>query len=113
MSKIVAAVVLSPIAGLFLLGSAFAQDAAAGAGEMTIGDQVIPQEQQAAVEDWCKELQAQQGLTGTQEPESTMSEEQVEAVAPDQATEGENSFDITTVTLEMCQEAGLTNQEGD
>ena len=83
---------------------------AATQGPMMNG-QAIPTEQVPAVRDWCKELQAQQGLTGTQQPESTMTKEQTEAATATQngATE---SFDLSSVTLETCQEAGFTDQAG-
>ena len=98
--------VLAPAAGLFMLGSASAQD-------HMIGGEAVPADQIPAVEDWCKELQAQQGLTGTQEPETTMTEEQTETAAGNQDTESTSSFDVTSVTLEMCQEGGFTDQDGE
>ena len=105
MKKLMFAAVL-PLAGLMLVGAASAQ-------ELMLGEQSVSAEQRPVVEDWCKELQAQQGMTGTQEPETTMTEEQAEAATGDQAEASEDGIDLTTVTLEQCQEAGLTNQEGD
>lgn len=105
MPRIITGALLAPAASLLLFGAAFAQD-------VTMGDQTIPADQVPAVQDWCKELQAQQGLTGTQEPESTMTEEQADTAAGDQA-EGEAQIDLGAITLEMCQEAGYTDQEGD
>ena len=61
----------APVAGLLMLTGAFAQD-------VVLGEQVVPAEQLSVAEDWCEELQAQQGLTGTQEPETTMTDEQAE-----------------------------------
>ncbi|NGP19430.1 hypothetical protein [Devosia aurantiaca] len=87
--------------------------AAVSAQEVTLGEQVVPAEQMTIVEDWCKELQAQQGLTGTQEPESTMTEEQAETAAGDVDEAIEGAIDLNTVTLEQCQDAGLTDQESD
>lgn len=106
MTKNKALWIFAPVAGLFMLGSVSAQD-------QTAGGQTIPADQIPAVQDWCKELQAQQGLTGTNEPETSMSEQQVEAATGTQGTQSEDAFDVSSVTLEMCQEAGFTDQEGD
>lgn len=134
----------APFAGLMMLsGGALAQD-------LTMGEQSVSAEDRPIVEDWCKELQAQQGLTGTNEPESTMTEEQAAAATATQGQDSMNSgsgdqasaaagtdasanstaegdaatasgdesaeeggIDLTQVTLEMCQEAGLTDMEGE
>lgn len=105
MKKLVIAATF-PLAGLMMLTGASAQD-------LTMGEQTIPAAQVTVVEDWCKELQAQQGLTGTQEPETTMTEEQADAATAQQGEAGEDAVDLSTITLEMCQEAGLTDMEGD
>lgn len=105
MKKLVLGAAL-PFAAIAMLGASYAQD-------LTLGEQSIPADQVTVVEDWCKELQAQQGLTGTQEPESTMTEEQADAATGGQGEASEGSIDLTTITLEQCQEAGLTDQEGD
>jgi hypothetical protein len=150
----------APFAGLMMLsGGALAQD-------LTMGEQSVSAQDRPIVEDWCKELQAQQGLTGTNEPESTMTEEQAAAATATQGqdttaattasseqssaattttestgeqtstaaeteaevstatggeaattgaadTASEDRIDLTQVTLEMCQEAGLTDMEGE
>ena len=95
--------ILAPAAGLFMLSSAAAQD-------HMIGGEAIPADQVQVVEDWCDELQAQQGLTGTQEPETTMTEEQTEAAVGSENADS-TGFDVSTVTLEMCQEGGFTEQD--
>jgi hypothetical protein len=106
MKKLPIAAAVAPLAGLLMLSAPFAQD-------VTMGDQTISAEQLPAVEDWCKELQAQQGLTGTNEPETSISDEQAETATGSQGAEEDGGIDLTTVTLEMCQEAGLTDTEGD
>lgn len=105
MNKIITGALLAPAAGLLLLGAALAQD-------LTMGEQTIPADQVPAVQDWCKELQAQQGLTGTQQPESTMTEEQADIAAGAQAGD-EAQVDLNAITLEMCQDAGFTGHEGE
>lgn len=107
-----------PLAGLMMLTCVSAQDAAtatdaAATEDLVMGEQTIPAGQVTVVEDWCKELQAQQGLTGTQEPETTMTEEQADAATGQQGESSEETVDLTTITLEMCQEAELTDTEGD
>jgi hypothetical protein len=118
MKKLTIAATIAPVAGILMLGSAMAQDATATQDatttqDVTMGDQTIPADQMSAVEDWCKELQAQQGLTGTQEPESTITEEQAEAATATQGEGEAETFDLSAVTLEQCQEAGFTDTEGD
>ena len=119
-----------PFAVLMMMGAASAQDAApattpaptqdaaqtdtqAPAKDLTLGELTVPAAQIPVVEDWCKELQAQQGLTGTNEPESTMTQEQADAATAQQGEANEDNIDLSTVTLEQCQEAGLTDQEGE
>jgi hypothetical protein len=82
---------------------------AAFAQELMVNGNPVPQGQQAEVQDWCSELQAQQGTTGTQEPETTMTEQPAEA-ASSAAVDGE--IDVKAITLEMCQEAGLVDKLG-
>ena len=125
MMKIAKMSALAPFAALFLLTSASAQQAPAAEAvqQPMMGGQPIPADQVQAAQDWCKELQAQQGLTGTQQPEATMSPEQTQAAIGTQTTVAPGNtaapaaaapaFDVTKVTLEMCQEAGFTDQEGD
>ena len=98
------------IAASFSL-AAMINPASVSAQEVTLGEQVVPAEQMTVVEDWCRELQAQQGLTGTQEPETTMTEDQAETAAGD-LDEVDGAIDLKSVTLEECQEAGLTDHQG-
>ena len=107
MTRIITGALLGPAASLLLLGAAFAQD-------VTMGNQTIPADQVRAVQDWCKQLQSQQGLTGTQEPKSTMTEEQAAVTAGAQVEgEGETQVDLNAITLEMCQDAGFTGHDGE
>ena len=105
MKKLVLAAT-APLAGMLMLTSVSAQD-------LTMGEQTIPAAQVTLVEDWCKELQAQQGLTGTEEPETTMTEEQADVAMAQQGEANQDAVDLSTITLEMCRDAGLTDMEGD
>lgn len=79
------------------------------AQELTVDGNPVPQGQQAEVQDWCAELQTQQGTTGTQEPETTMTEQPAEAAS---SAAADGAIDVKAITLEMCQEAGLVDQMG-
>ena len=87
--------------------------ATAMAQDMTINGAEVPQAQQAEVQEWCDELVAQQGATGTQTPESTMTETpDAEASTATSATSTESdnapvALDVQTITLDMCQQGGF------
>jgi len=64
--------------------SAFAQDNSGGASS-------IPESQLSAVKDRCSELQAQQGTTGSNEPETTQPERQTNQPGNDGSTASGNT----------------------
>ena len=89
-------------ASLFVLTSAgvFAQP-------NTIDGQTIPEGQASEVQSHCGELVAQQGTTGTQEPETTMTEAPATDVAGGAETD---ELDVSAITLEQCQAGGFTEE---
>jgi len=78
---------------------AFAQD-------RTIDGKAIPEDQLAAVEDLCAELQVQQGTTGTQQPETSM-DKATEQQLKSNAT---GELDLSSITLEQCIAGGFVDQ---
>ncbi|KFC66674.1 hypothetical protein FF80_02441 [Devosia sp. LC5] len=84
---------------------------AAMAQEHVIGGQAVPAEQVDAIQERCDELRYQQGTTGTQTPETTMTE--APATDPVTADPGAQSgaIDIETLTLTMCDEGGFAASE--
>lgn len=111
---IVSAAALS--AALGFGGVVFAQDAAATALPMTIGEQQLTEGDAQRVKTHCDDLQteANQAAGATDEEQELSDEADGEATdmesvdgndPADTATEG--SVDLTTITLEMCKEAGF------
>jgi len=84
---------------------------AAVAQDRTIDGRAIAQEQAGAIEDRCIELQTLQGDTGTQTPETALTEtteSQSDQQSDDSASE--DNFDVSAITLEQCQEGGFLPQ---
>jgi hypothetical protein len=86
--------------------SAFAQN-------HTINGQAITGGEIAAVGDRCSELQAQQGTTGTQEPETTIDDTNGDQTAEDHLFSADGSVDVDSITLEQCVAGGFTDQTAD
>ena len=89
-------------ASLFVLTSA-----GVSAQPNTIDGQTIPEGQASEVQAHCNELVAQQGTTGTQEPETTMTDAPATDAADGSAN---NELDVTAITLEQCQTGGFTEE---
>jgi hypothetical protein len=84
------------------------------AQDHTIDGKAVPEGQMTAIQDRCRELQAQQGTTGTQVPETTMPESDEDQAAQASSEGGDNAtFDIGTVTLEQCVAGGFTEQNNE
>jgi hypothetical protein len=83
----------------------------ATAQDHTLGGNPIPEGQMTAVQERCAELQAQQGATGTQVPETS-----VDPTVTDKAEQAMGgsadgkTLDLSTVTLQQCIEGGFTVQ---
>ena len=79
----------------------------------SINGNPVSQAQLADIEDWCAELVAQQGATGTQSPETTMPADAANATADATSATSPGSdnapiaIDVQTITLEMCQAGGF------
>jgi hypothetical protein len=80
----------------------------ASAQDRTIDGKAVPASQAAAVEALCKELQLQQGTTGTQEPETSMDENTEQQLKAETGAEGD--LDLSTITLEQCVAGGFVEQ---
>jgi hypothetical protein len=81
---------------------------AALAQDRTIGGKSIPADQMAAVQDRCTELQAQQGTTGTQKPETSLDPQQAQGAM---GAGGNISLDVSKITLQECIDGGFITQE--
>lgn len=96
--------VTSLAAALFFMGvssGALAQD-------RTIDGKAVPDDQLAAVEKLCAELQLQQGATGTQEPETSMDQTTEQKLKADAGATGE--LDLSSITLAQCVAGGFVEQ---
>ena len=79
------------------------------AQDHTIDGQPVPEGQLSAVQERCSELQAQQGTTGSQEPESTMTESTDNETQQNTNENDEGAaFDVSELTLQQCIEGGFT-----
>ena len=77
----------------------------ATAQEHVIGGQPVAADQVDAIQERCDELRYQQGTTGTQSPETTMTESPgAGAVTGNPDTTG---FDLESLTIAMCDEGGF------
>jgi len=81
--------------------------AIASAQDRTIDGKAVPAGQATAVQDRCAELRAQQGTTGSQEPEASLDQKQEEAATGDG---GNVPLDVTTITLQQCIDGGFLEQ---
>lgn len=72
----------------------------------------IPESQLSAVRERCEELQVQQGVTGSQQPETTEPERATNQPDSDgQEDRGGRSFDLSAITLQDCIDSGMTAQQ--
>jgi len=73
-----------------------------------IDGKAVPEGQMSAVEERCSELQAQQGTTGTQQPETTMTENAGDQARQSTSESGKNAaFDVSEITLQQCIDGGF------
>lgn len=81
------------------------------AQEHVIGGQTVAAEQVDAIQERCDELRYQQGTTGTQTPETTMTEAPAtDAAAADQSAQA-GAVDLENLTIAMCDEGGFAASE--
>lgn len=102
---------LAVAALLGLAAPAFAQDAPpSDAGQNhVIAGQPVPADQVDAIQERCDELRYQQGTTGTQSPETTMTESPGAGAVtgnPDTTAQA-GGFDLESLTIAMCDEGGF------
>ncbi|CAN7657198.1 hypothetical protein LJR016_005169 [Devosia sp. LjRoot16] len=95
---------VSIAAAIFLMGVS----SGASAQDRTIEGKPVPDDQVAAVEKLCAELQLQQGATGTQEPETSMDQTTEDKLKSDAEVAGE--LDLSSITLEQCVTGGFVQQ---
>jgi hypothetical protein len=104
---------MKPIMTLALLPLLFSMAPLSASGQdRTINGQPVTGGEVAAVQDRCKELQAQQGTTGTQEPETTIDDTNADQTTQDNLSSAEGAIDLRSITLEQCQAGGFTDQTG-
>jgi hypothetical protein len=97
------ALALTPVLFAIAPLTVFAQD-------HTINGQPITGGEAAGVQDRCKELQAQQGTTGTQEPETTIDDTNGDQTTKDNLSSADGAIDLSSITLEQCLAGGFTAQ---
>lgn len=106
----IASLTLAALVGL--AAPAMAQEAApsdAATQDHVIAGKAIPADQVDAIQERCDELRYQQGTTGTQSPETTMSESPGAGAVtgnPDTTAQA-GGFDLESLTIAMCDEGGF------